>query len=356
MTRPQGRATLRLLLAGLAAGSVLVLSATGASAGIGDPAPMPPPADTTDTGYSATALVEFSGDGAPVGSKARRRLRVPVTCWWTPAPGPSQDPQRMLAAYDSGTLAAATYARYAGRSWSPIQDQAHAVATARGDFEDAVKRAASGAKLAWYVAVCRDSATLSDYQGFVKVCPTGMLFAAYPVGQTPQPRVEPAALAQVARENLNLVLPAVDRNPKVTAAGGASLVGLPTWFWVTDPVAVGAPTGRRTIRAQVDQVWAEVVATTTGLHVTSPAGSATCTPARATVAWRSGIADSSACTLVFTKASVGYPSGYPVQASTTWAATWTGSDNTSGTLTALTRTVTVPVPVAEVQTIVTGIG
>jgi hypothetical protein len=71
MTRPQGRATLRLLLAGLAAGSVLVLSATGASAGIGDPAPMPPPADTTDTGYSATALVEFSGDGAP---SDRRRV------------------------------------------------------------------------------------------------------------------------------------------------------------------------------------------------------------------------------------------------------------------------------------------
>jgi hypothetical protein len=355
MTRTLGRAALRLLLAGLAAGSMLVLSATGASAGNGSPPAPPPPADTTDNGYSATALVEFSGDAAPAGPKARR-LSVPVICWWGPAPGPSKDPQLMLQAYNSGALAAATYGKYAGRSWSPIQDQAHAVATARGDFEDAAKRAASGAKLAWYVAVCRDSAMLSDYQGFVGVCPTGMLFEAYPVGETPPPRVEPESLAQVARKNMDLALPAVDRNPKVTAAGGASLVGLPTWFWVTDPVSVGAPTGQRRIRAQVGPVWAEVIAATTGLHVTSPAGSATCSPTRATVAWRTGVADSSACTLIFTKASVGYPGGYPVQASTTWTATWTGSDNTSGTLAALTRTVTVPVPVAEVQTVVTGVG
>jgi hypothetical protein len=75
----------------------------------------------------------------------------------------------------------------------------------------------------------------------------------------------------------------VDRNPKLKEVPGAALVGFPTWFWVTDPVAVGAPTGRRTIRAEVGGVWAQVVATTTGLRVTSLAGSAPCTPGQATL-------------------------------------------------------------------------
>jgi hypothetical protein len=94
----------------------------------------------------------------------------------------------MLAAYDSGALTASTHSRYAERAWSPIQDLAHAVATPRSDFAQAAASAAKGEKLAWYVAVCRDSATIDDYYKFVGVCPTGMLFAAYPVGQTPVDR------------------------------------------------------------------------------------------------------------------------------------------------------------------------
>ncbi len=344
----------RLVVAVVTVALGLFLAAQQPASAVGKaPPPQPPPsAGDTGSGYQATARVKFSGDAAPNGSRVRR-VTVPVICWWGPAPGSYTDPEQMLQAYDSGTLAAQTYTRFAGRSWSPIVDQAHAVAMSRADFLTAAEDAANGARLAWYVAQCRDSATLAEYQDFLHQCPLGMVFNTYPVGDTPQPQVEPQALAQVAREYMNLALPQVERNPKVTAAGGATLVGLPTWFWVTDPVAVGAPAGERMIRAEVGTVYAEVVATTTGLHVTSPAGSTSCTPRQSVVAWRQGTPESSACTLVFTKASVGYPQGYPVQALTTWTATWTGSGNTSGTLAPLTRAVTVSVPVAEVQTIVT---
>jgi hypothetical protein len=100
--------------------------------------------------------------------------------------------------------------------------------------------------------------------------------------------------------------------------------------------------------------WAQVVATTTGLRLSSPAGAASCTPGQARTAWRQGTPESSACTLAFTKASVRYPAGYPVTATTRWTADWTGSGATSGTLDPLTRTWVGNVPVAEVQTIVTG--
>jgi hypothetical protein len=248
-----------------------------------------------------------------------------------------------------------------------VKRQEYAVSAGEEDFQQAVDEAARGARLAWYVAECRNTATARDYWNFVGMCPLGVVFRSFPVGAPPPPRVEPRSLVQVAREYLQLVVPAVDRNPKLKEVPGAALVGFPTWFWVTDPVAVGAPTGRRTIRAEVGGVWAQVVATTTGLRVTSPAGSARCTPGQATLAWKPGRPDASACTLTFTKASVGYPGGYPVQVSTTWTATWTAGDTVpdnvpgfiTGTLTGplpeLTRTATVDVPVAEVQTIVNGV-
>jgi hypothetical protein len=98
-----------------------------------------------------------------------------------------------------------------------------------------------------------------------------MVFRSFPVGAQPPPRVEPQSLVQVAREYLQLVVPAVDRNPKLKEVPGAALVGFPTWFWVTDPVAVGAPTGRRTIR--VDGRWR--VGSGRGHHH-RPAGDLTC--------------------------------------------------------------------------------
>jgi hypothetical protein len=151
--------------------------------------------------------------------------------------------------------------------------------------------------------------------------------------------------------------PQVDRNPKVTALAEATLVSLPTWFWVTDATSVGGTAGTRTIRAEIGAVWAEVVASTDGLHLSSPANKdRTCGPDKALTHYATGVSESSACTVSFVRSSVGYPSGFPVDASTSWSATWTGSGNTGGALAALQRGSVVDVPVAEVQTIVTDAG
>jgi len=342
--------------------ALLLTTANLARAGLGNQPP-PASADTTSTGYSGTAQVTFTVGGTPPVTTTHR-VSVPAQCWWASAPGAYTDPNAILADYTSGALSDATYSAYAFTTWAPILStldhpsvNVHIIATPQSDFEQAAKAPASD-KLAWYVGVCRSSASLADYCAFTGECNgNGMVFHAYPLGATPAPKIVPEDLAKVARDFLNVPLPTIDRNPKITNAGQATLVNLSTWFWVTDPTAVGAPTGQRTIRAQVDAVWAEVTATTTGLKLTSPAGSTTCTPAQAATPWHQGTPDNAACTVQFTKASVGpnYTNGYPVQAETVWNATWTGSDRSSGALAPLTRTTTTDVRVAEVQTIVTNV-
>jgi len=172
-------------------------------------------------------------------------------------------------------------------------------------------------------------------------------------GATPQPLVDPEDLAQVARDYMAIPDPVAERNPKLDLTGGGTLVSLPTWFWVTNPDAVGAATGgTRTIRAQVGPVWAEVVARTSGLSINSPAGGTSCSPDRAVRVYAPGADDSTGCTVAFDAASVRYADGYPVDLSTSWSATWTGSGGTGGVLPGLSRTVTTNVPVAESQALV----
>jgi hypothetical protein len=72
----------------------------------------------------------------------------------------------------------------------------------------------------------------------------------------------------------------------------------------------------------------------------------------ATQAYTSGANDASGCTVSFSAASVAYPAGYPVDASTAWTATWTGSGGTGGDLEGLARNAAVYVPVAESQALV----
>jgi hypothetical protein len=308
----------------------------------------PPPAASTPDGYAVQTAVRFSGDAAPAGS---RRVRVTPTCWWAPASGHYTDAAAMLTWYDAQTQGSQN--RGIVMDYGP-----------RSIWVDAVKAEAAGEDLSWYVATCVDPANYGTFVGGCEeyiepghgpqtwVC---YRYKAFPAGGgVPGPLVTPADLAAAARDVMVIPVPTFDRNPKVVKAGQATLVGLATWFWVTDPAATGGATGTRTIRAQIGPAWAQVVATTTGLRLSSPAGSASCTPGQARTAWRQGTLETSACTLAFTKASVRYPAGYPVTATTRWTADWTGSGATSGALDPLTRTWVGNVPVAEVQTIVTG--
>lgn len=301
-------------------------------------------------GYTASVSVQLSGDAAPGGGGVRT-LRVRPACWWMPASGPNTDAAKMLKWYDSITGGAPTR--------GDIDEYGD-----RSIWQAAAKREAAGEDLVWYRAYCRDPA---DYPTFapggsenLDIVPGTLQtvvtyhYRAFAAGEAiPPPLVDPEDLARAARDVMVIPLPATDRNPKIRSAGAPTLVGLPTWFWVRNPAAVGGAAGTRTIRAQVAGVWAQVVANTDGLRLSSAAGGTTCPPDRATTAYGPGVPASRACTVEFSRASVAYPKGYPVTASTGWRATWTGSGGTGGGLDPLARAVTAVVPVAEVQNVVT---
>ena len=331
------------LICAVAAISLLVSPGT-AQAGIED----------ASDGAGFGVRVGFSGDGAPSGGGSTV-VRMPASCWWTPINymGFQQDnPSSWVEWYD-------TVVR-------ELRDHAHAAIAyfqmgPRSMYEAAAASPNANA-LDLYGIDCRDDATycsgiLMSYAGTPQVydpggCPVPVTHRFF-AGATPQPLVDPEDLAQVARDYMAIPDPVAERNPKLDIAGGSTLVSLPTWFWVTNPDAVGAATGgTRTIRAQAGPVWAEVVARTSGLSINSPAGGTSCPPDRAVRVYAPGADDSTGCTVAFEAASVRYADGYPVDLSTSWSATWTGSGGTGGVLPGLSRTVTTNVPVAESQALV----
>ena len=309
--------------------------------------------DTGGTGYSVTATVHFSGDAAP-GGGGGYSMSVPASCWWESWGQVPADPAKWVDFYNDYVKGLGSGSEVAAGYFTVPRIEA---------WQAAAARAAAGEKIAVYQAHCVDSdlckikafvggETAYDYPGME--CPLPLLVNFFPAGAPPAPQVDPEDLARIARDNMVIDNPIVDRNPKVTAVDQATLVGLPTWFWVTNPASVGGATGTRTIRAEVGPVWAEVVATTGGLTITSPAGGRSCAPTVASTAYSPGASDAAGCTIAFSRASVGYAGGYPVDASTAWTATWTGSGGAGGQLDGLARTTTVNVPVAESQALVQG--
>lgn len=312
-----------------------------------------PPGGGSDSpgGYTVEVAVAFSGEAAP-GGGGTRTVRVAPICWWEPASSVYQDAVASLAWYDTVTGGRQTRGEIG--EYGPRR-----IWKAAADAE-----AAGTADTSWYRAFCKDPA---DYERYNAGDAEGVdplpgnpenfvtyYYRAFPAGAAvPDPLVDPAELARVARDVMVIPVPETDRNPKIQSAGAPTLVGLPTWFWVTDPEAVGGADGDRDITATLGPVFATVTARTQGLHLASPAGGTTCAPTKALIKYSASESEASACTVEFTRASVGYPDGYPVAASTNWAATWVGSGGAAGVLDGLARDFATNVPVAEVQNIVT---
>ncbi|MDQ1295543.1 MAG: hypothetical protein QG608_3428, partial [Actinomycetota bacterium] len=284
------------------------------------------------------------------------RVPIPVKCWWEPATSFYRDPAAMYDWYLDLANSHST-SQYASEHMGSYQD-----------YQAVIDKAKTGQKYYWYRAECRNDTDLAEFTkdsvGSVN------LLKAFPVQDgeptVPVPRVEPDQVALQAYKELDLVEPALDRNPKATQGthSGFTLVNIPTWFWVTNPPALGTH-GTRTVRAEIEQpggqtLWVEVTARTQGLTLSSPAAdSTTCPLNKARRAWAEGLTDDQGCTLHFHHASVGLPEGHPVTATITWTATWTSTQNPTtpqpvpnGTQ---TITSTVPVPVAEIQALVTNI-
>ncbi|HEY9376001.1 MAG TPA: hypothetical protein VIQ02_02760 [Jiangellaceae bacterium] len=318
---------------------------------------------STGTGYTVEVTVTYSGEAAP-GGGGSRSVSLPVECYWVSV-GVTQ-----LGAVDSSDPEA-VYEYY--RTVMVRYLQGHA-ATGRlslpsdAMFREAIRLAASGEQVTWYAARCEDpddylrlgfNAGVNTYAGNQYPI-TWQYFT--PGDPVPPPAVDPEELARSARDVMVIDEPVVDRNPKaVGGLSGATFVNLPTWFWVTNPEAVGGADAARSIRAEVQGsgVWAEVTARTDGLSLSSPAGSTQCDPASAMTSWSPGGDDANACSVAFQRASVFFPVGFPVTASTDWSATWVGQDqggaSVGGALEPLSRSATAAVPVGEVQAVVSGV-
>lgn len=149
--------------------------------------------------------------------------------------------------------------------------------------------------------------------------------------------------------------PDLDRNPRISGVGGATLVNLPTWFWVDNVQGALAGNGRIELEVSIpgSPVRATLSASTDGVQITSPVGSVECSLDQAVTAWSPGASEGSACTLPFERAQT---NGWPVSAQTVWTGSWEGQDNdgaAGGELDALTSSSTVAVPVVESQALVT---
>jgi hypothetical protein len=178
----------------------------------------------------------------------------------------------------------------------------------------------------------------------IRKCSDGSMSTAWVPAPVTAATVE--RLAQRATNRLPLPLPSPRFNPsRPSSAGPATLVAIPTWFWVEGWQPV-------TQRTRAGGVWAEVVASPVAATWYPGDGSP---PVRcvANEAWRPGAAPSS-CEHVYTRSSAGQPgNAYRARVVVTWQVRWTGSGGRSGSLPLMQRQLSFPIAVAERQTVVT---
>ena len=312
------------LLAGVGAGT--------AFAGYGDGSQ-----EVGDTGGGYSVKVTYTGSAAPKGGTAGKVIpSVPPKCWWKPFQG--GDPASVAAAIDKmydGPL-------YSGKEHLLLYGD-------KDRFKQAVD---SKAQVTWYIMDCKIDLTDPDALAYAGAS-RGMwgetwpiLVQSFPNGDgPPEPLVDPEALRDAAYAAMDIPLPTIERNPK-KAGSGATLVNLPTWFWVNE-----AQNGPFDITASAGPVSATVVAKSYAWNLFSPFGGSTCSQAQITHAYTRGASDQGACTLAFTKSSGA--GGFEVNLKTSWDASWTGvaanGDTPGGDLPDKVTDATTNVPVIEIQ-------
>ena len=137
-------------------------------------------------------------------------------------------------------------------------------------------------------------------------------------------------------------------------SGKDGLVGLPEWFWID---AADYQTLSRTVA--LAGLSATVTAKPGPLVINPGDGQASITcPGPGTAYDPSEPAGSqqSDCTFLYTQPSAGQPgNAFTVSISVTWTATWSGTGGTGGTLAPITRTTTIALPIAQAETVYSGV-
>jgi hypothetical protein len=362
------RAT-KALVTGVVAGL-----ATTALAGV---AASPARADTSGGagggGAYAQASITITVSGGTGRSYSESRS-VPATCWWKPfqlsegygaPPVDPNDPESVeryfeyVAPFLSGHAAG-------GRLELP-----------EGDYvKDIIRRVAAGEKLTFYEAECVDGKNAVE-EGLIPKSGTwqgvdfGVRFRAFPPGDPPGPVVPAEVLADLAREQLVFANPEVDYNPKVNGPL-ATLVGLPTWFWVTNqgaalgngPEGIGSARVEATAGGDGDPFSQAIVEARNGGMTVQADGLAEspkeCTLAQIRTAYGPGAAEANACTATFERSSVGTGDGFGVTVTTKFDVSWHGTEANGddvgpfGIALENDPETVLNVPVAESQAIVQG--
>jgi hypothetical protein len=300
-----------------------------------------------DGGYKIGVHVTISGaDAGRLGKGGGTTMSVQPSCWWrkyNPDIGGNDatTPEGFQKFYDESIPYLSGHAA-AGRLSMPEYNEVKRVA-------DAAK---NGEHYTWYQLQCRDGVDPVK-AGFTKSGGTymgqqiGIGWAAFPDGQIPEPYVAPEDLATALWDyaQQGLTNPGIGRNPVIAANGGATLVNVPTWFWVNNPATSLADDGKIDLVATAGNTTVTLKASSSGVDFTSPAGATSCTVDQAKQAWSTGKADAGACSISFEKSSA----GWPVTASISWSGRWDGNDGTGGDLPVVFHSTTVNVPVVEVQ-------
>lgn len=184
----------------------------------------------------------------------------------------------------------------------------------------------------------------------VRRCSDGSLEMAWVTDNpdAPAARVTPAELAQQATNRLKLPLPQPRFEPRrASSAGPATLVAVPTWFYLD----AWQPESQRT---EAGGVWAEVraVPVTTTWSPGDGAAPVRCEgPGRA---WAAQESKADACRYTYRRSSAAQPGNtYTARVTVAWQVTWRGSGGQSGRLPLMERQETFPIAVAERQTVVT---
>ncbi|WP_146930487.1 hypothetical protein [Cellulomonas xylanilytica] len=229
--------------------------------------------------------------------------------------------------------------------WSPSADQ-YVDPTLHANFE-----AYASVEGNWFEATCRADAPVSYRTAYYAAHPGIYVEPGDPVPVV-EVGVDPAVLAQAARDAMDLPVGTIAWNPSM-AGSGATVVGVETWVWVQD-----APT-TVSVRAQVGGTWAQVDATLSGMEVSAPgADPVHCTDTG--TPWSPDAAGTT-CAIRFSRSSADQPivEGQVLPTTTltltaSWAASWTSSlDDTVTPMDTQPITTTAQIPVAELQTLVT---
>ncbi|NUR09042.1 MAG: hypothetical protein HOQ45_18795 [Nocardioidaceae bacterium] len=324
----------------------------------------PAQADVSGDSSGFTVSVHLnvsSGGGDPVPS-AGTTISVPAKCYWGPTTNfDGTDPEAFWKYYKEslpflqGSETAAGY--YSFPEGSQIEDIAKQEKHGDGDFT-------------WYQLNCRDGVngakegyttsrwtTPDSYGAELGGQPVPVGYAVFPAAQPPPPPLVDVkdvteSLWDVASADLGQAT--MGRNPTIAAHDDATLVNLPTWFWVTNPVESLAQDGVIDITASIpgSPVRTHLHAETGDVAITSDAGSTECGPEQVQQAYTSGASDAGACTISFDRAR---PAGWDVRTLISWTGTWDGADNNGpqgGDLAPVTLISDTNVPVQESQALV----